>query len=195
MHGDQERWGETEADLERFPAGFPLLDPQDIWFYCDQIHGDEEFVEERNIWERSPQGTHPGTFDEACRNVQEHKDCVLDPETITRRNRIRRQDYPELDLPELRFYSIVQHEGEVVIHKRFSPHIVVSIGQSFAVNRSFLEQEFAMDLVDGDDREGVRKCECENGWETFLAERPQWDLELRSVIANPKAGIEGHPLE
>lgn len=113
---------------------------------------------------------------------------MLDPETITDQNRTRREE--NSTLPLLKFYAVVQHEGEVMIWKRHIPHAVVSIGQSFSVERSFLEQQHAPRMW-GDQAEKDRKCTCNDG--CGFRGKPTWGLDLRQTTPDPKAGIEGHP--
>lgn len=166
-------------------AAYPYPDPAKGNVYYDPK--DAAAGSASSCWRKSAAGQNPTSDDEICREVQEHRACVLDPDTICAENAERRT--VDESLPELRFYAIVQHEGEVIIHKRHNPHIVISIGQSFGVSRSFLEPQYAMGLMDND--EGVRKCDCPNGHESD--KHPEWDLELRDIAPDPDAGVRGHP--
>lgn len=167
-------------------AAYPFPNPKDGSVYYDWT--DRSSRTGNGSWRACPPGQTATKEEDVCRFVHEHRACVLDPETITFENARRREGNPTL--PVLRFYAVVQHEGEVVIHKRHNPHMVISIGQSFAVTRNFLEPQYAVHLWDN--AEGKRRCECNDGYDG--AARTSWPLDLRDMSdLHSMAGKAGNP--
>lgn len=166
-------------------VAFPQFPDNSKWDYYDR---NDTTGHASGDWagRELPPGHNPRSKREICPSTWEHKECVVNVAGLCELNRKRREARPEENLPLIKFYAIVQHEGEAVILKRHNPRLVVSIGMSYGVTTCLLEPQHAIKLWDN--QEGKRVCNCVDGIDE--GERPDWTLELRDLKDNPKAGME-----
>ena len=170
---------------EQSPVVFPHF-PKDSGY----LYRDQNDPEARNTKSWSGRALNPGLEPEdetdLCWATWEHRPCVITIGQLCQVNQDRRRANPGRMLPVLRFYAVVQHEGEALIIKRNIPHVVVNIGMTFALGTSMVEPQHARKLWDNN--EGERLCACPDGLDGD--ERPTWDLELRNLKGNREEGME-----
>lgn len=92
-----------------------------------------------------------------CAYPQDHRYGVIDVAAVMDANTRRRKEDPTR--PKLEVYAVLQKPGEVVVTKRNAPHAVVTIGQTYAFAKNFVELKNVEALYDVDGA-GKNQCRC-----------------------------------
>lgn len=120
-----------------------------------------------------------GKDDEFCEFPREHQGVVPDPETIVKLNIWRKANPGKTgrQVEDVRFYAVVQREGDSIDVLKHTAHAVVCIGQSMSMRHNFVLPRNVMGLYK--ENGGIKNCGCEIG-EAF-GEREVTDLKLRRL--------------
>lgn len=98
-----------------------------------------------------------GTVANACDYADEHGSVAVDIPTLAYINKQRRKS--NHNLPQLRWYPIIQKIGDLVLLKERTPYVSVTIGQTYSVAHNFLEPRHLEELY-STHGEGKNRCKC-----------------------------------